>query len=570
VFCSLRVVMPSVVFVAAVLGRNDLGAQGGQPSLTAGVVRDIVSGDAHEYEVRATAGDLVSGVMELRNVAALLETRDAAGALVSRIYFPDPAPSQQRRVGFVADATGTYRVSIKAADGFEGGTQIKPAPMVPVTGQRRGSYTLGLAASGVADRMRDITVPVTVNYPSPRLGQLAREIERGQRDALAAFWREVEGKGPLVEAIEGNDRELDVTFLWREHYETRNVLLLWSMGARRPNDYYFSKLPSTDVWYKTLRLRRDSRLLYTLSPNDRPGDRVLTRRIDPLHARVYPDDPTYSFVLESVVELPDAPDQSWALRSAPAKGTVIEQRFISELLKNEREIWIYTPPGYNAASGPYPFVLLFDGAAYVSPRFLNAPGTLDNLIAAGRIRPAIVCFLDPVDRETEQAFGGAGAYGDAIVRELMPMLRTKYAITTAARDMVVGGFSNGGLAAALVALNHPMVFGNVLAQSGGFRAPAPGSAEPNSISQMFLESSRVPVRFYLEVGSYDNVQAGAQPLHELVLDETNLMGNRHFRDVLRAKGYDVMYREMGAGHDMLHWRAMLADGLMALLPAQPN
>jgi N-dimethylarginine dimethylaminohydrolase len=25
----------------------------------------------------------------------------------------------------------------------------------------------------------------------------------------------------------------------------------------------------------------------------------------------------------------------------------------------------------------------------------------------------------------------------------------------------------------------------------------------------------------------------------MVLDETNLMGNRHLRDVLRAKGYDV-------------------------------
>jgi hypothetical protein len=50
----------------------------------------------------------------------------------------------------------------------------------------------------------------------------------------------------------------------------------------------------------------------------------------------------------------------------------------------------------------------------------------------------------------------------------------------------------------------------------------------------------------------------------MVLDETNLMGNRHLRDVLRAKGYDVIYREVGGGHEWVHWRAMLADGLTAL------
>ena len=54
-------------------------------------------------------------------------------------------------------------------------------------------------------------------------------------------------------------------------------------------------------------------------------------------------------------------------------------------------------------------------------------------------------------------------------------------------------------------------------------------------------------------------------LRSRLLDETNLMGNRHLRDVLLAKGYDVIYREVGGGHDFVHWRAMLADGLMTLL-----
>jgi hypothetical protein len=46
------------------------------------------------------------------------------------------------------------------------------------------------------------------------------------------------------------------------------------------------------------------------------------------------------------------------------------------------------------------------------------------------------------------------------------------------------------------------------------------------------------------------------------------VGNRHFRDVLIAKGYDVTYRETGGAHNNLHFRAMLADALLTLLPGE--
>ena len=44
-----------------------------------------------------------------------------------------------------------------------------------------------------------------------------------------------------------------------------------------------------------------------------------------------------------------------------------------------------------------------------------------------------------------------------------------------------------------------------------------------------------------------------------------LHSNRHFRDVLQAKGYKVHYREINAGHDYYNWQSTLAEGLIALL-----
>jgi enterochelin esterase family protein len=306
---------------------------------------------------------------------------------------------------------------------------------------------------------------------------------------------------------------------------------------------------------------------YDISPNDQEAERWATRQLDPLNPRPTPDDPTYPFQRSSVLDLPGAPDEQWALRPPVRRGLIEERTVTSTLLSNprfgnQRPIWIYTPPGYSPTAAPYPLLVVLDGAAYVSNRFGNAPATLDNLINDGRIRPAIVVF-DPGNRGGGPA--GRGSYGDAVVKELVPMLRASYPISTSPADTVIVGFSGGGLAAAEIALVHPDVFGNVLSQSGAFRGRLPGAEEPNSTAQAYLAAPRKPIRFYLEVGLYDNVPNAHLPLHDLVLDETNLMGNRHLRDVLRAKGYDVIYREVGGGHDWVHWRAMLADGLMTLL-----
>src|SRR6266545_2550248 len=55
---------------------------------------------------------------------------------------------------------------------------------------------------------------------SPRLIGLARELRAGSRQALATFWKELEGKAPLVESIGEDPRHRRVTFIWRGSNET--------------------------------------------------------------------------------------------------------------------------------------------------------------------------------------------------------------------------------------------------------------------------------------------------------------------------------------------------------------
>ena len=209
--------------------------------------------------------------------------------------------------------------------------------------------------------------------------------------------------------------------------------------------------------------------------------------------------------------------------------------------------------------------MLFDGSSYVDAGSNNATTTLDNLINDGRIRPVVVCFLNSVNRAVDLGYEGADALGDAIVDELLPRLRANYAISTNPRDVTIGGASAGALAAALIALRHSTVFGNVLSQSGAFRLRASATGEPNTIARRYAESTKVPVRFYLETGIYENFPSAGLPVHEIALDEGISVSNRHFRDVLLAKGYEVTYSESATAHEPLHWRATLAGALMTVL-----
>jgi hypothetical protein len=49
-----------------------------------------------------------------------------------------------------------------------------------------------------------------------------------------------------------------------------------------------------------------------------------------------------------------------------------------------------------------------------------------------------------------------------------------------------------------------------------------------------------------------------------------LLANRHIRDILRLKGYEVHYAEFSGGHNALSWRGTFADALIALIGLTPK
>jgi enterochelin esterase-like enzyme len=407
---------------------------------------------------------------------------------------------------------------------------------------------------------------------SPQLQRLHQELVSGHKEALQFFWNRIREQGtPLVEKFESDVVDRIVTFLWQASAEMNSVSLISLMTD--PTTYPMTRFLNTDLWYATLQLPADLRATYQFFPDDQPASTKGTfevpwayYRTDPHNPKTFAyyddeEDPTGIKMTRSVLELPEAPAQPWTEpQDWVSKGKVQLHQLPSKILGNERRVWVYSPAKYTAGLGkPYPLLVLFDGWAYA--KLMPTFTILDNLIAERTIPPVVVVLLDNLDMETrlkELIFHQP--FNDFLVIELLPWILTKYAISTDPKQRVIGGFSVGGLAAAYAALEHPQEFGNVLSQSGAFTLLPEGETESFWIAQQFAKREKLPLKFYLDVGTLE-----MNSYRDLKGRPSTLSGNRHMREVLVSKGYKVHYTEFCGGHDYISWQGTLASGLQALL-----
>ena len=402
---------------------------------------------------------------------------------------------------------------------------------------------------------------------SPTITALQKAAARDAHGAEARFWESVQRVGtPLVEPIAGDSANVLITFLWHGDSATKNVALVnTAIASYEPAQALLTRISGTDVWFRSYPARADARFSYELSVNDNLvsfndvtdwGERSSTFRKDPFNKRVHAS----GFGREqSVAEGPRARRDEWSdVRADVAKGRVEQTTIASKVLGNTREVWVYTPAGYDTLKqkSGLPLLLTFDGGEYVSS--IPVPTILDNLVAAKRIAPMVAVFVASPDEQRNTELNQNEHFAEFLVTELVPWVRARYAIAPSPARNIVAGSSMGGLAAAFVANRHPEIFGNVLSQSGAFMYAAPGEQTAERMKRDIEAAPKRDIAYYLEAGIYEQgrLDQGGVDL---------LTSNRHLRDVLNAKGNRVTYAEFAGGHDDLSWRTGFSRGLLALI-----
>ncbi|MGA6172750.1 enterochelin esterase [Streptomyces sp. NPDC012600] len=397
---------------------------------------------------------------------------------------------------------------------------------------------------------------------SPLLRTLLDDVRAGKPDAEEAFWRYVSETGaPLVEPDpEGDPGHRLVTFVRREDPERPATHVLALVHTVTDKDRYAGNLAPhlmervgpTGVWAISHRLRADHRASYQFHATDGTredalrADRPSWRRVldhaepDPLNTGA-PLPSRDGRNPASVLELPEAPDQSRAHRRDDVeRGRTLEAEV------DGRRVMVHLPPGHRPDGGPYALALLMDGEMW-GP-VLGVGDIFDNLHADGELPPTVAVLIDTMGRRMDDLACSA-PFVDWLADTLVPWATREYGAGADAARTVVAGQSAGGLTAAFAAFRRSDRFGLALSQSGSFWWPD-DERGGEWLTGQYAWAERRPVTLHLEVGH-----------QEWML----LAENRRFRNILRARGYDVRYREFNGGHDYACWRGGLADGLVSLL-----
>jgi enterochelin esterase-like enzyme len=96
---------------------------------------------------------------------------------------------------------------------------------------------------------------------------------------------------------------------------------------------------------------------------------------------------------QSLAHVPGSSDLSWELNDVP-HGVLSQLFFKSKIVGDDRDIRVYTPPGYDPKrKEPYPVLYLFHGLTDETSAWVTAGSEniiMDNLIAQGKAKPMII------------------------------------------------------------------------------------------------------------------------------------------------------------------------------------
>jgi enterochelin esterase-like enzyme len=180
----------------------------------------------------------------------------------------------------------------------------------------------------------------------------------------------------------------------------------------------------------------------------------------------------------SGIEIPFAGDGYYALKDVQ-HGDIHIKNYFSSVTRSWRQMYIYTPPGYDSAiNQKYPVLYILHGGGEDERGWASQGKTnliLDNLIAAGNAKPMLVIMPD-----ANIGMGGFSANGiesslkmfEAEMKQsIIPFVEKNYRAKTDAANRALAGLSLGGMHTLYTGINNTDMFSYLGVFSSGWIIP---------------------------------------------------------------------------------------------------
>ncbi len=338
-----------------------------------------------------------------------------------------------------------------------------------------------------------------------------------------------------------------LTFLWRGEAQGVELLRWINAGVDRRD---FTRIPGSDLWRLRVPVTDGGRFEYKLGVRRGAHEEWV---LDPLN----PDRAGDPYGENSVARTYGYRRPDWSLPGDAPRGAVEAIRVESRTFGVARSEKVYLPAGYDAGT-PLPLIVIHDGGDYENYADLRI--SLDNLIAAGDVPPLIAVLIQAGDRMME--YPRSRRHARYVVRELLPALSARYAVSAAPEDRVLLGASLGAVASLATAFRFPGVFGGLILKSGSF-----------ILDDAKLEQRSHPV-FRRVARVVEAIRRAPDlPATTAFVSTGELEGladeNRALAGFLRERGVDVLFRSSWDGHHWHNWRDQLREALIWVL-ARPR
>jgi enterochelin esterase family protein len=255
----------------------------------------------------------------------------------------------------------------------------------------------------------------------------------------------------------------------------------------------------------------------------------------------------------SLLEVKDDKPSPWTVQPVP-HGNIHINTYVSKTMNATRNIYVYTPPGYETSTARYPALYLMHGAGGSESSWITggrANILLDNLIAEGRAKPMIIVM--PYGRAGQSTtFGPAPVivpadqknltFPNDVVPDVIEFAEKNYRIAPGADNRAIAGLSMGGNQTLIIGLNHLDLFHYVGAFSPVIMNANADEDFKSLLSDPAGSNKKLKV-FNIYIGKED----------------TLYMSNVSFHHLLEQHQVKHVFTETEGAHVWWNWRDYLVD-----------
>ena len=249
--------------------------------------------------------------------------------------------------------------------------------------------------------------------------------------------------------------------------------------------------------------------------------------------------------MASGIEIPFTGGDYYAEKDVP-HGTIRIQRYYSGVTRSWRQMYIYTPPGYDAQTDmKYPVLYILHGGGEDQRGWATQGKTdliLDNLLAEGKARPMLVVMPDANFNVPAFNENGLKIFESELKQSIIPFVERNFRVRADAGNRALAGLSMGGIHTLYTGVRNADLFAYLGVFSSGWIMPMQQALADSQY--VYIQKNAASINdhlksFWIAMGGPEDI---AYKNCQIMMGKLTELGIRH------------TYYEYPGGHTWPVWR----------------